>query len=92
MTEATTQNHEGIIRQANPVVYAAAGLSLIAALIHLWAAPEHLEEWWAYGVFFLLTALRQGCLSFLVLRWPESKTTSLAGIVGNLFVAGMYLT
>jgi hypothetical protein len=27
-----------------PTLYAAA-LSLVAALIHLWVAPEHFEEW-----------------------------------------------
>ena len=41
------------------VLYAAAALSLLAALIHLWVTPEHLEEWWGYGAFFLVTALAQ---------------------------------
>jgi membrane protein YdbS with pleckstrin-like domain len=27
-------------------LYAAAALSLFAALIHLWVTPEHFEEWW----------------------------------------------
>jgi hypothetical protein len=26
-------------------LYAAAALSLLAALIHLWVMPEHFEEW-----------------------------------------------
>ena len=30
---------------SNAVLYAAAGLSLVAALVHLWVTPEHLEEW-----------------------------------------------
>lgn len=77
--------------RASLLVYSAAGLSLLAALIHLWAAPEHLAVWWAYGAFFLTAAICQGCLSFLVLRWPESKTISLAGIGGNLIVAAMYV-
>ena len=37
-------------------LYAAAALSLLAALIHLWAMPEHFEEWWGYGTFFLVFA------------------------------------
>ena len=27
------------------ILYAAAALSLLAALIHLWVTPEHFEEW-----------------------------------------------
>ncbi|MGB7316161.1 MAG: hypothetical protein WA939_24775 [Nodosilinea sp.] len=84
-------DQEMIDRKERPAVYLAAGLSLVAALIHLWAAPEHLEEWWAYGVFFLVAALCQGFLSFLIVRWPESKTISLAGIVCNLSIAAMYV-
>lgn len=77
--------------RASLLIYSAAGLSLLAALIHLWAAPEHLAVWWAYGAFFLTAAICQGCMSFLVLRWPQSKTISLAGIGGNLFIVAMYL-
>ncbi len=35
------------------VLYTVAALSLLAALIHLWVMPEHFEEWWGYGAFFL---------------------------------------
>src|SRR5215212_4862247 len=34
-------------------LYAAAALSLLAALVHLWVTAEHFEEWWGYGAFFL---------------------------------------
>jgi hypothetical protein len=37
----------------------AAALSLIAALTHAWAMPEHFEEWWGYGTFFLIAAAAQ---------------------------------
>ena len=40
-------------------LYAAASLSLVAALIHLWVAPEHFGEWWGYGAFFLVAAAAQ---------------------------------
>lgn len=89
--KAVTRNQEVIARDVRPAVYAAAGLSLIAALIHLWAAPEHLEVWWAYGAFFLTAAFCQGFFCFLIARWPESKIVSLAGITGNLFIAAMYV-
>ncbi|CAA9448537.1 MAG: hypothetical protein AVDCRST_MAG02-653 [uncultured Rubrobacteraceae bacterium] len=38
----------------------AAGLSLVAALAHVWAMPEHFAEWWGYGGFFLVVAVAQG--------------------------------
>lgn len=38
---------------------AAAVLSLVAGGIHAMAGPEHLEEWWVYGVFFFGAAAVQ---------------------------------
>ena len=38
---------------------ASAALLLLAAAIHLWVVPEHLEEWWGYGAFFLVVAIAQ---------------------------------
>jgi hypothetical protein len=37
----------------------AGALSVVAAAIHTFAAPEHLVEWWGYGLFFLLAAMAQ---------------------------------
>jgi len=71
-------------------LYAAASLSLVAALIHLWVMPEHFEEWWGYGTFFLATAAAQLLYVPLLLRWP-SKTVLLAGIAGNLAIVVLYL-
>jgi hypothetical protein len=70
---------------------AAAILSLVAALIHLWVAPEHFEEWWGYGTFMLVSAACQGIFVPLVLRFPASRLVSLAGIVGNLFIVVLYV-
>ena len=53
---------------AGPDVYAASGLSVAAALVHLWATPAHLLDWWAYGAFFLAVALCQGAFAVLLLR------------------------
>jgi hypothetical protein len=72
-------------------VYTAVSLSLAAALIHLWAAPQHLEEWWAYGAFFLGTALVQGLWSLTFLRWPSSQVLCSFGIWSNLAIVGMYV-
>jgi len=72
------------------MLYGAAALSLTAALIHLWAMPEHLAEWWGYGAFFLATALAQGLYGVAVLRWP-AQPLFLLGISGNLAIVVLYV-
>ncbi len=72
------------------VLYAAAVFSLLAAMIHLWAMPEHFEEWWGYGAFFLVSAVAQGFYGLALLRWP-SRPLLLLGIGGNLSIIALYL-
>ncbi len=72
------------------VLYAAAALSLLAALIHLWVTPEHFEEWWGYGAFFLVAAAAQILYVPLVLLLP-TRIVLLAGIAGNLAIVVLYL-
>jgi hypothetical protein len=72
------------------VVSAVAALSLIAGLIHLWVTPEHFEEWWGYGAFFLVAAVAQVLYVPLVLRWPN-RIVLLLGIVGNSAIVLLYL-
>jgi MFS family permease len=71
-------------------LYAAASLSLVAALIHLWVTPEHFEEWWGYGAFFVVAAAAQLLYALLLLRWP-TREVLLAGIAGNLAIVALYL-
>ena len=68
----------------------AAALSLLAALIHLWVMPEHFEEWWGYGTFFLVAAAVQVLYVPLVLVWP-TRMVLLSGIAGNLAIVALYL-
>jgi hypothetical protein len=65
-------------------------LSLLAGLIHLWVVPEHFEEWWGYGAFFLVAAVAQVVYVPLLLRWPN-QTVLLLGIVGNSAIVLLYL-
>jgi hypothetical protein len=58
--------------------------------MHLWAAPEHLEEWWGYGAFFLVLAIAQGLYGFGLLRRP-SRPFLLLGVSGNLAVVILWL-
>jgi MFS family permease len=73
-----------------PTLYAAAALSLVAGLVHLWVAPEHFEEWWGYGAFFLVAAAAQVIYVPLLLRWP-SRAVLLTGIAGNMAIVALYL-
>ena len=71
------------------ILYVAAALSLFAALIHLWVMPEHFEEWWGYGTFFLVAAMAQGLYGLALLRWSWQPLL-LLGIGGNLAVIALY--
>jgi hypothetical protein len=72
------------------VLYPVAALSLIAGLIHLWVVPEHFEEWWGYGAFFVVVAVAQMAYVPLLLRWP-TQTVLVLGIVGNSAIMLLYL-
>ena len=72
------------------VLYAAALLSWAAALIHLLAMPEHFEEWWGYGAFFLVAATFQALYGLFLLRRPE-LWVFLLGIVVNLGIVVLWL-
>jgi hypothetical protein len=67
-----------------------AALSLLAALTHLWVMPEHFEEWWGYGAFFLVAAVAQVVYVPLLLRWPN-RSVLLLGIAGNSAIVLLYL-
>jgi hypothetical protein len=69
----------------------AAALSLLAAAIHLGVVPEHFEEWWGYGTFFLVLAVVQGLYALGLLRRPPSRPYLLLGAAGNLAVASLWL-
>jgi hypothetical protein len=72
------------------LILCAAALSMVAALIHLWVLPEHFEEWWGYGAFFLVAASAQLLYVPLLLRWP-TRTVLLLGIGGNFAIVVLYL-
>lgn len=74
--------------------------SLGAGAIHFAVAPEHFQEWWGYGLFFLAVGLFQGLYALALIRTQVSSATnpeawglalSLIGIFVNLLVIGLYL-
>jgi hypothetical protein len=73
------------------VLYTVATLSLLAGLIHLWVMPEHFQEWWGYGAFFLVAAVAQVVYVPLLLRWTNRTVVLLLGIAGNSAIVLLYL-
>jgi len=71
-------------------LYPIAALSLIAGLIHLLVMPEHFEEWWGYGTFFLVAAVAQIGYVPILLRWPNQRVLIL-GVAGNSAIIFLYL-
>ena len=69
---------------------AVAILSLVAAVIHIGVMPEHFEEWWGYGLFFLVAAAAQALYAVVILRAP-TPTLLWVGIVGNLAIIALWV-
>jgi len=72
-------------------LYAAAAFALLAALVHLWATPEHFVAWWAYGAFFLVASLAQGLYAVALLRWPGRQFLCFSGVWVNLALILVYV-
>ena len=70
--------------------YAAVLLTLAAAVIHLTVAPEHLEEFVPYGVFFIILGLAQVALAVALVAAPSRKLYA-AAVGGTLAVIGLWL-
>src|SRR5215207_8781139 len=68
----------------------AVAFTLGAAVIHVWAMPEHFGEWWLYGALFLLVASLQGFYGVALWRWA-GRTVFILGMGGNLAIVGFYL-
>jgi hypothetical protein len=79
------------INRSRSLFYLAATLSLVAALIHLWVMPEHFEEWWGYGTFFLGSAAAQALYAPVLLLCPNRTAVLLLGIGGNLAIVVLYV-
>ncbi len=81
-------------------------LSITAAFIHSYVIPEHLNEWWGYGAFFIAATVLQALYGIVVLLQPwryekdgtrrmssagYERPLYLLGIFGNVAVMGLYI-
>jgi hypothetical protein len=63
--------------------------SVLAALIHYAVVPEHLSEWWSYGVFF--SAIGAFQLIWAVLAYTgNERPLLLSGLAVNLGVLALW--
>jgi hypothetical protein len=90
VTGTNVLNHPRYSGWSKMILYAAVAFSLLAALIHLWVIPEHFEEWWGYGTFFLISAAAQGAYAAALPHWPR-RPLLLLGIGGNVSIIVLYL-
>lgn len=77
-------------------------LSLAAAALHAAVIDTHLEEWWGYGLFFILASIGQGLYGLILLamplhpQWPPETWARFKtrlfwlGIHLNLMVIALY--
>src|SRR3990172_7535916 len=75
----------------NRICYVAAALSVGAAVIHAWVAPEHFQEWWGYGAFFAVAALAQALFGIALLRSNTWRWLLPVGITANLSFIAIYV-
>jgi hypothetical protein len=61
----------------------AGALSITAGVAHGLVAPEHLREWWGYGLFFALAALGQVFFGAVLLTAPWSYDETGGRVVGG---------
>jgi hypothetical protein len=85
------------------LLYGAAGLSIAAAVIHGLVTPDHFEEWWGYGLFFLVASLGQLFYGLLLIFQPwqpdpirglkrfSVRWLYIIGIVANTCIIGLYV-
>ena len=57
-----------------PLEQASATLSLLAAALHAGLVDDHLDEWWGYGLFFILASLAQGVYGLVLFALPGRPT------------------
>ena len=83
----------------------AGGLSVAASVVHGALVSSHADEWWLYGMFFMLASAAQGLYGFAIVgshmvngspiteRWPlvGQRGFFLAGIVGNGVLVAVYV-
>lgn len=92
---STRLDHDGRAERVGRYVvrrsYSASVLTLAAAAIHFAVAPEHLEMYVPYGVFFICLGIAQAGLAVALLVRPSRRLFAGAAM-GTLAVIGLYVS
>lgn len=85
------------------LVRVAATLSIAASALHAGLVDDHLDEWWGYGLFFIVASLAQGVYGLVLFALPARPSWEAtawrrwrrglykAGVAGNLAVLALYI-
>jgi len=85
MSASTRDDHAaGRIRVSS--VFPAA-LSIGAGVIHAAVVPEHLDEWWFFGAFFIITAVFQLAWAAVVVLRPSAIVYTNGALVNGAIIA-----
>lgn len=76
---------------------------LAAAALHAGLVDEHLQEWWGYGLFFIVASIAQAIYGLVLFALPRRPSWDpahwrawrvrlyTAGLLGNAFVLLLYV-
>ena len=70
----------------SPVLLVLTWASVQAGLVHFAVVPQHFEEFWLYGLFFIVVGLAQIASVYLVIKLPLRPVLVVIAL-GNLAVA-----
>ena len=76
--------------RAHLIVFAAAVLSAGAAAIHYAVIDVHFEEWWGFGVFFVVSGIAQLAWAIVAGAWP-SRPLLWFGVLGNAAIVALWV-
>lgn len=77
-------------RQVRIASYAVASAATGAAAIHYAVAAEHFEEWWGFGLFFVLSAVAQLVCAVVVVS-TRSQLVIWLGVIGNAAIVVLWI-
>jgi hypothetical protein len=90
LTTVLPKTRPASARHVENVVLIACGLAWGAALIHVQAAVDHLDEYWLYALFFALLAAAQLLWGAALYRSP-GRHLLVAGAIGSLMVVALWV-
>lgn len=82
----------GRLRAVRRLELTAAWLSIAAGAVHAMAGPEHLAEWWAYGLFFFGSAAFQAAYGLLLFTRGIEGWGGWLAVRGKVYAVGLAFT